>query len=89
MYSRHMNGESLSVHFTMRFTPPNNTMPIHTATISPNTKAWSNPVTARTCEYAWLTWKMVTEPPIAATQKKPARNLPSRGRPTRPNASGT
>ena len=38
MYSRHMNGESLSVHLTMRRTPPNSTMPIHTATTSPNTK---------------------------------------------------
>ena len=60
MYSRHMKGESLSVHLTMRGTPPNNTMPIHTATISPNTNAWSKPVTAWNCAYAWFTWKMVT-----------------------------
>ena len=50
MYSRHMNGESLSVHFTMRFTPPNSTMPIQIATMRPNTNAWSKPVTSRTCE---------------------------------------
>ena len=35
MYSRHMNGESLSVHFTMRRTPPNSTMPIQMATHEP------------------------------------------------------
>ena len=87
-YSRHMNGESLSVHLTMRRTPPNSTMPIQTATSSPNTKAWSNPVTARTCAYAWLTWKIVSEPPTAATQKNPARNFPSRGSPDAPQRVG-
>ena len=55
MYSRHMTGESLSVHLTMRLTPPNSTTPIHTAITSPNTNAYSKPVTASNCLYAWLT----------------------------------
>ena len=80
-YSRHMNGESLSVHLTMRRTPPNSTMPIHTAMMRPKTKACSKSVTARNCTYAWFTWKMVSEPPTAATQKNPARNFPRRGSP--------
>ena len=49
MYSRHMNGESLSVHFTMRFTPPNSTMPTHTATMSPNKKRLVEARDAGTC----------------------------------------
>jgi hypothetical protein len=88
-YSRHMNGESLSVHWTMRFTPPNNTKAIHAATMRPNTNACWKPVTALNWAQAWFTWKMVSDPPTAATQKNPARNLPSFGRPRRLSASST
>ncbi len=85
----HMNGTSLSVQLAMRFMPPNRMMPIHTAITRPNTNACSKPVTARNCEYAWFTWNTVIDAPIVATQKKPARNLPSRGMPTRESAMGT
>src|SRR3954463_2215950 len=73
-YSRHMNGDNLSVHCTMRFTPPKSTNATQTAVMIPNTKAWPNPVTAWNCTHAWFTWKMVSEPPTAQMQNTAARN---------------
>ena len=84
----HMSGTSLSVVFAMRRMPPNRITPTHAAIARPNRKPWSNPVTARNWAKDWLTWKSVSEPPTAATQKNPARKVPSRGMPMRPSAIG-